>query len=172
MFHCKGLMQATGDIDYQVRYIFITFTNKLAGFDTNMWNSDVGINVTSTLPIQAIGNLIYIRSILTPQHINRHDIDYITTPCIVWCVLKLNVFDEYQRITLPSSLQYKTHFSRQYNCWSLRCSWSIACRRCSNYIFILNLIFGINSLGKDNCKTRRETLKIWVLVHLILEIWW
>ena len=32
---------------------------------------------------------------------------------------------------LPSSLQYKTHFSSQWNCWSLRCSWSIACRRCS-----------------------------------------
>ena len=29
-----------------------------------------------------------------------------------------------------------------------------------------------NSLGKDNCKTRRETLKFWVLVWLILEIWW
>ena len=45
------------------------------------------------------------------------------------------------------------------NCWSLRCSWSIACRRCSNYIFILDLIPGINSLGKDNCKARRESQK-------------
>ena len=31
------------------------------------------------------------------------------------------------------------HLSKQYNGWSLRCSWSIACRRCSNYIFILDL---------------------------------
>ena len=31
-----------------------------------------------------------------------------------------------------------------------RCSWSIACRRCSNYIFILNLTPGFNGLGKDN----------------------
>ena len=46
------------------------------------------------------------------------------------------------------------------------CSWSIACQHCCNYIFILNLIPGIDSLGKDNCKTRR------VFVHLILEIWW
>ena len=61
--------------------------------------------------------------------------------------------------------------SGQLNCWSLRCSWSIACRRCSNYIFILDLIPGINILGKDNCKTRQETLKFWVLVCLILEIW-
>ena len=30
------------------------------------------------------------------------------------------------------------HHSRQRNCWSLRCSWSIVCRRCSNYIFILD----------------------------------
>ena len=44
-------------------------------------------------------------------------------------------------------------------CWSLRCSWSIACWCCSNYIFILDLTPGISGLGKDNCKTRRETLK-------------
>ena len=56
------------------------------------------------------------------------------------------------------------------NCWSLRCSWSIACRRCSNYIFILHLTFGFNILHKDNCKLRRETFKFWDLVRLILEI--
>ena len=38
----------------------------------------------------------------------------------------------------------------------LRCSWSIACRRYSNYIFILDLAPGSNRLGKYNCKTRRE----------------
>ena len=46
----------------------------------------------------------------------------------------------------------------QWNYWSLRCSWSIACRRCSSYIFILDLICG---LGKDNGKTTRETFKFW-----------
>ena len=51
----------------------------------------------------------------------------------------------------------------QLNCWSLRCSWSIACRRCSNYIFILDLTPGFNGLGKGNCKTR-ETKTIQVLV--------
>ena len=61
------------------------------------------------------------------------------------------------------------HFIRQLNCWSLRCSWSIACRRCSNYIFILNLTPGFNGLGKDNYKMRREALKFWDLVRLILE---
>ena len=45
---------------------------------------------------------------------------------------------------------------RQKKCWSLRCSWSIACQRCSNYISILELTLGFNGLGRDNCKTRRH----------------
>ena len=60
--------------------------------------------------------------------------------------------------------------NRQLNGWSLRCSWSIGCRRCSNHIFILHLTRGLNILHKDNCKPRRETFKFWDLVHLILEI--
>ena len=47
---------------------------------------------------------------------------------------------------IPSNLLYKTHLTVKYNCWSLGCIWSIACRRCSNYIFILHLIFGFNIL--------------------------
>ena len=31
------------------------------------------------------------------------------------------------------------------------------CRRCSNYIFIFDLTPGFTGLGKENCKTRRET---------------
>ena len=27
------------------------------------------------------------------------------------------------------------------------------------------------SMGKGNCKTRRETFKFWDLVHFILEVW-
>ena len=72
---------------------------------------------------------------------------------------------------VPSSLLYKTHLSRQYNWWSLRWSWSIACRRCSNYIFILNLTAGFNGLIKDNCKMRWETFMFVDWVRLILEIW-
>ena len=71
---------------------------------------------------------------------------------------------------LPSSLLYKPHLSRQLNCWSLRCSWSIACRRCSNYIFILSLTPVFNGLSRDNGKTRRRSFKFWDLVRLILEI--
>ena len=35
---------------------------------------------------------------------------------------------------------------------------------------ILDLTSGFNGLGKDNCKTRRESFKFWDLVWLILEI--
>ena len=52
-----------------------------------------------------------------------------------------------------------------------RCSWSTACRRCSNYIFILNLTRGLNGLGKGNYKTRRETFTLWDLVRLIAKVW-
>ena len=64
------------------------------------------------------------------------------------------------------------HLHRQKNCWSLRCSWNIACRRCSNHIriFTLDLTPGFNGLDKDNCKTRRESSKFWDVMHLILEI--
>ena len=44
------------------------------------------------------------------------------------------------------------------------------CRRCSNYMFILDLITGFNGLGKDNCKTRPESFKFCDLVRLILKI--
>ena len=60
---------------------------------------------------------------------------------------------------------------RQYNFWSLRCSCSISCQHCSNYIFILDLSPGFYGLDKDNCKTRWETFKFCNLVQLILEVW-
>ena len=65
----------------------------------------------------------------------------------------------------------KLHLSRQWNCCSLRCSCSIACRRCSNYIFILDLTLDFNGLGQDKCKMRWETVKCWDSVRLILEVW-
>ena len=46
------------------------------------------------------------------------------------------------------------------------------CRRCSNYIFSLDLTCGFNGLGKHNCKPRQETFKFRDLVDLILEVWW
>ena len=48
----------------------------------------------------------------------------------------------------------------------LRCSWSIACRRCSNYIFILDLIPGFNRLSNNSCMTRQETFKLMDLTRL------
>ena len=55
--------------------------------------------------------------------------------------------------------------------WALRYSRSIACRRCSNYIFILDLTRGFNGLGKGNCKTRQESFRLCDLVRIILEVW-
>ena len=49
------------------------------------------------------------------------------------------------------------------NCRSLRCSWSIACRRCSNYIFILDLTPGF--IGWQKTTVRRDDK------HLSLAIW-
>ena len=34
-----------------------------------------------------------------------------------------------------------------------------SCRRCSNYIFIIDLTLGFSELGTDNCKTRWESFK-------------
>ena len=57
------------------------------------------------------------------------------------------------------------------NCWSRRCSWSIACRRCSNCIFILDLtLTSMAWLGNDNCKTRRETFQFWDLLWRIFGL--
>ena len=49
-------------------------------------------------------------------------------------------------------------------------SWSIACRRCSKYIFILDSRPGFNRLDKDNCNARRETFRFWDWVRLILDV--
>ena len=75
-----------------------------------------------------------------------------------------------QTVVFPSSLWYKRHLSRQLSCWSLRCSWSIACRRCSNYTYMFHFKPGSNRLGKDKCKTRQKTFKFWDLVRLISGI--
>ena len=55
---------------------------------------------------------------------------------------------------------------------------SIACWRCSNYIFILDLTPGFIGLGKDNCKTRRQNLAlgqipicIWFLSESLFELY-
>ena len=77
----------------------------------------------------------------------------------------------FMTLNIQANLWYKSHLSRQYNWWSLSCSWSIACRRCSNYIFTLGLTHGFIGFGKDNLKTRQETFKYWGLVQVILQVW-
>ena len=58
----------------------------------------------------------------------------------------------------------------QYDHYHMSSSHTTACRRCSNYIFILDLTPGFKGLGKDDFKTRWESFKFWYLVRLILEI--
>ena len=65
---------------------------------------------------------------------------------------------------------YKVHFSKQLNCWLLRCSWSITSLHCSNYAVFLHLTPGFNILHKENCKPRWEAFELCDSVHLILEI--
>ena len=106
-----------------------------------------------------------------------HNVHFIT--------ISYNDNDHTVRFTMVNyNIAYKIAFSSQnmihispsrawYRdvCWSHRYSWNIACWRCSNYIFILDLTHGFNGLGKDNCKMRQETFKFWDLVWLILEVW-
>ena len=47
----------------------------------------------------------------------------------------------------------------------------MACRRCSNHIFILDLTSGFKGFGKDSRKTVRESWECLDLVRLILETW-
>ena len=68
-------------------------------------------------------------------------------------------------IIYPSETHVK-HKSREISICPI-----VLCRRCSNYISILDLTSGFNWLGKNNCKTRRETLKFWDFVRLISEVW-
>ena len=56
------------------------------------------------------------------------------------------------------------HLSRQYTCWSLRCSWSIACRHCSNCILTIDLTPGFNGLGKLQRQLQDETR--------VISVWW
>ena len=86
------------------------------------------------------------------------------------CILfKLNMYINPYPSSTYRQFSNIRHFSSQLNFCSLRCSWSIACRHCSNYIFILNLTPGFNGLVKDNYKMRRQTFKFCDLVCLILE---
>ena len=70
-----------------------------------------------------------------------------------------NNFVRRSQFNIPSKLLHKSHLTRQWNCWSFRYSWSIACRRCSNFIFTRDLTLGFNGLGKDNCRMRRGSFK-------------
>ena len=56
------------------------------------------------------------------------------------------------------------------NCWSLRCSWSITCRCCSNYVFNLHLMLGFSGFGKQ-LQDQMRNMQVLGLVQLILDVW-
>ena len=66
----------------------------------------------------------------------------------------VNTYTE-KKWDVPPNILYKPRLIRQQTCSSLRCSWIIACRRCSNYIFILDSTPGFSGLGKDSYKKGR-----------------
>ena len=79
---------------------------------------------------------------------------------LFWCVWNTACRDLCHinyRQTFDITDTYNGHPSRDSNCWSLRCNWSIACRGCSNYIFILYLTSSLNGLDKNSCLIRRDT---------------
>ena len=116
-------------------------------------------------------NLLVTKSSLQPSATRRRPVsDFLATALQPPC--------DHPKLWSPGGRQpvasyvwpeLKTQFIRQLNCWSIRSSWSIACRRCSSYIFIFHLIHGFNVLRKDNCKPRRETFQFWHLVSYIRD---
>ena len=49
---------------------------------------------------------------------------------------------------------------RQLNCRSLRCSWSIACRRCSNYIFILHSTLALQYIAQRHLQSATRNIEV------------
>ena len=116
----------------------------------------------------------YMRHYISPLHVKTQNTDLI----IISLTISISYISWFRILVpkalsylshMPSNPYYKSHIIRQWNCWSLTCSWGIACQRCSNYIFILDLTPGSNGLGKDKCKTRRETFTFWELVR---HVYW
>ena len=62
---------------------------------------------------------------------------------------------------MPWNLWYKPRICRQWDCWSFRCSCSTACRRCPNYIFILDFNTWLQWIGQRQLQD--EIRNIWVL---------
>ena len=81
-------------------------------------------------------------------------------------VLKDSVSDRWY----INTLWCKPQLSRQNTCWSLRCSWRIACRCCSMYILILDLTPVPKWIGQRQLQDEREKFKIWDSVRLLLEV--
>ena len=85
----------------------------------------------------------------------------ISTTFGLWAHRSFGKYRKTSNISRSGQLKYR----------SFRCSWSIACLRCSNYIFILDLTSGFKGFGKGSRKTIRESCGCLDLVRLMLETW-
>ena len=79
---------------------------------------------------------------------------------------------------IPPDLLRKTHLTRQCYCWSLRCSWSIAFRRCSKDIFILDLTPVLNGQLQDETRNinilgfgRFTKIRTWIGNYIQLYVY-
>ena len=72
-------------------------------------------------------------------------------------------------IDVPSKTYNVSHTSEGHNSFHhSKCSWGIACWRCSNPTTSSCFI----GLSRDNYKTRRGTFKCWGLLRIMGEVWW
>ena len=104
-------------------------------------------------------------------HLTKIDSHVLKNWKCVECAKKKWSDSQSNHLGCPQTYKNQIHLSRQHNCGSLRCSWSIVSRRYSNYIFIRDLTPGFSGSDKDNCKTRRKPIKLWYLARLISELW-
>ena len=69
-------------------------------------------------------------------------------------------------LLLPNPLKPGVQWRMKMDCGSLRCSWSIACRRCSNYIWVIH-----NFIAHWGASYIRY-FTVLVTLHGITRLWW
>ena len=104
---------------------------------------------------------IYHHITLFIYHINTYDI-HLVQECVEE-MLKMDVNDLFRNSKAIYCYTSRVFYCKEVAYGQYKCYGHVS-RRCSNYIFILDVTPGFNGLGKDNCKSRRETLSF--------GIWW
>ena len=87
------------------------------------------------------------------QYFSHHALDW-----VIWVYRgpKLSIANLDTGNNVQTTYRQNSNISRtivgKWNCWSLRRSWSIACRHFYNYIFMLVLTLDFNGLGKNETR--------------------